>query len=100
MVPGHVQGLSRVPPDRPEGGAGGELDSDGLWWTPGSEGRRQNEECRMQNRRAKPPEATAVRRQNAECGITGQSQLKPHQCDIQATLKRVDSQGIATLKPP
>jgi hypothetical protein len=32
MVPGHVQGLSRVPPDHHEGGAGGELDSEGLWW--------------------------------------------------------------------
>jgi hypothetical protein len=34
MVPGHVQGLSRKPPDHPEGGVGGELDSDGLWGTP------------------------------------------------------------------
>jgi hypothetical protein len=25
---------------------------------------------------------------------------KATQCDIKATLKRVDSQGIATLKPP
>ena len=30
MVPGHVQGLSRVPPDHPERGAGGELYSEGL----------------------------------------------------------------------
>jgi len=29
---GHVQGRSRVPPDHPEGGAGGELYSEGLWW--------------------------------------------------------------------
>jgi len=28
---GHVQGRSRVPPDRPGGGAGGELYSGGLW---------------------------------------------------------------------
>jgi len=28
---GHVQGMSRVPPDHPEGGAGGELYSGGLW---------------------------------------------------------------------
>ena len=28
---GHVQGMSRVPPDHPEGGAGVELDSGGLW---------------------------------------------------------------------
>jgi len=28
---GHVQGMSRVLPDRPEGGAGGELYSEGLW---------------------------------------------------------------------
>ena len=31
MVPGHVQGLSRVPPDHPEGAAEGELYSEGLW---------------------------------------------------------------------
>ncbi len=31
MVPGHVQGLSRVPPDHPGGGARGELYSGGLW---------------------------------------------------------------------
>jgi len=30
MVPGHVQGLSRVPPDHPEGAAEGELYSKGL----------------------------------------------------------------------
>jgi hypothetical protein len=34
MVPGHVQGLSRVPPDHPEEGAEGELYSEGLWWKP------------------------------------------------------------------
>ena len=28
---GHVQGLSRVPPDHPEADAGGELYSEGLW---------------------------------------------------------------------
>jgi hypothetical protein len=28
---GHVQGLSRVPPDHPEGAAGGEFYSKGLW---------------------------------------------------------------------
>jgi hypothetical protein len=31
MVPEQVQSMSRVPPDQPEGGAGGELDSGGLW---------------------------------------------------------------------
>ena len=31
MVPGYVQGLSRVPPDLPEADAGGELYSEGLW---------------------------------------------------------------------
>jgi hypothetical protein len=31
MVPGHVQGMSRVPPDHPKEGAGGELDSEALW---------------------------------------------------------------------
>src|SRR5208337_4377411 len=41
MVLGHVQGLSRVPPDHPEGGAGGELYSEDLWWTRGNERRRQ-----------------------------------------------------------
>ena len=37
MVLGHVQGMSRVPPDHPEGGRGKELYSRGLWWraTPG-----------------------------------------------------------------
>ena len=30
MVPGLVQGLSRVPPDLPEADAGGELYSEGL----------------------------------------------------------------------
>jgi hypothetical protein len=30
MVPGLVQGLSRVPPGQDEGGTGGELYSDGL----------------------------------------------------------------------
>jgi hypothetical protein len=30
MVLGHVQGMSRVPPDHPEGGAEGELYSEGL----------------------------------------------------------------------
>ena len=31
MVLGHVQALSRVPPDHLQGGAGGELYSYGLW---------------------------------------------------------------------
>jgi hypothetical protein len=58
------------------------------------EGRMKNEECEAaRNYRGA--------KQNAECcGITGQSQLKPDQCYIQATPKRVDTQGIATLKPP
>ena len=34
MVPDHVQGLSRVPPEQPEGGAGVELDSRGLCGKP------------------------------------------------------------------
>jgi hypothetical protein len=34
MVPDHVQGLTRVPPDHREGGQGGELYSGGLWWAP------------------------------------------------------------------
>ena len=31
---GHVQGMSRVPPDHPEEGAEGELYSEGLWGKP------------------------------------------------------------------
>ena len=31
---GHVQGGTRVPPDHPEGGAGDELYSGGLWGKP------------------------------------------------------------------
>jgi hypothetical protein len=38
--------------------------------------------------------------QNAEYRQAGQSHPKPHQCDIKATPKRVDSQPIATPKPP
>jgi hypothetical protein len=34
MVPGHVQGMSMVPPDHPGRGAEGELYSDCLWKTP------------------------------------------------------------------
>ena len=30
----------------------------------------------------------------------GQATPKPHQCDIKATSKRVDSQGVGTPKPP
>ena len=41
MVPGHVQGLSRVPPDHPEGSPGGRVYSRGLWRTRGNEGRTQ-----------------------------------------------------------
>ena len=37
MVIGYVQGLSRVPPGHPEGGAGGELYSVCLWKTLNSE---------------------------------------------------------------
>ena len=55
MVPGHVQGLSRVPPDHPEGGAGGELYSEGLWTI-------RNFEPRTLKGRAKPhPGASAGR---------------------------------------
>ena len=31
MVPGHVQGLSRMPPDHDEGSGAEELYSEGLW---------------------------------------------------------------------
>ncbi len=31
---GHLQGLSRVPPDHPEGGAGAELYPESLWGKP------------------------------------------------------------------
>jgi hypothetical protein len=34
MVPGYVQGMSRVPPDQPEGGVGGELYLEDLWGKP------------------------------------------------------------------
>jgi hypothetical protein len=37
MVPEHVQGLSRVPPEPAEGGAEGELFSGGLWGTPNNQ---------------------------------------------------------------
>jgi hypothetical protein len=42
MGPGYVQGLSRAPPDHPEGGAGGELYSGGLWSTRNIEPRTPN----------------------------------------------------------
>lgn len=39
MVLGLVQGLSKVPPDHPEGGSGVELYSGGVWGTPNFEPR-------------------------------------------------------------
>jgi hypothetical protein len=42
MVPGYVQGMSRVPPDQHPGGAGGELYSEDLWETLNSELRTLN----------------------------------------------------------
>jgi hypothetical protein len=79
MVPGHVQGLSRVPPDHAEGGAGGELDSGGLWWTPNIQHPTSNIQHPTWN---------------------GRTAHEATQSDIKATPKRVDSQGIGTLKPP
>jgi hypothetical protein len=37
---------------------------------------------------------------NAKCRKAGESHPKPHQCDIKATTKPVDSQLIGTTKPP
>src|SRR5208282_946595 len=78
MVPGYVQGLSRVPPDQPEGGEGGELYSQGLWKT-----------LNIQH------PATNFHPRTAP-----QSHPKPLQCDIKATPKPVDSHLIGTPKPP
>ena len=96
MVPGQVQGLSRMPPDFPEAGTEGQLYWEGLWRTLGSEGRRKNAECRMiRQSHAKPPWGQSEgRRKNGEWrGKATQSQLK-------ATSKPSTWEGIATQKPP
>jgi len=59
MVPGYVQGMSRVPPDHAEGGGGGRLYLERLWKTLNSEPRTSNLEPRTLNSRAKPPKATS-----------------------------------------
>ncbi len=74
MVPGHVQSLSRVPPDQPGGGAGGELDSGGLRRTPRGE-------CGLRS---------------AKCGIARQSRLKPLSSHLQATTKPHQSRDMKT----
>jgi hypothetical protein len=43
------------------------------------------------------PQATVGRRQKEECRMKNGGETRS---DLQATLKRVDSQGIATPKPP
>jgi hypothetical protein len=94
MVPGYVQGLSGVPPDHPEGGAGGELYSEGLWWT-------QNIQHPTSNGPAKPPKTTPGRMQSEwRMKNGGAKPRKATQSHIKATPKRVDSQGVGTPKPP
>jgi hypothetical protein len=48
MVPGYVQGMSRVPPDHPERGAVEELYSGGLW----GKAEVQSLKSKVQSRRA------------------------------------------------
>jgi hypothetical protein len=49
-----------------------------------------------------PPASGGPRktRKKAECGMKNAATPKPHQCDIKATSMRVDSQAVATPKPP
>ena len=54
MVPGHVQGLSRMPPDHPEGAAGGGLYSEDLWRTPWGECGMRNSRKRLLQARYRP----------------------------------------------
>ena len=42
MVPGYVQGVSRVPPDHRESGGVGGMNSECLWWAPKLEPRTSN----------------------------------------------------------
>src|ERR1035441_4850447 len=78
MVPGYVQGGTRPPPDHPQGGPGGELYSEGLWKT-------------LNNQHPTS---------DIEPGKAGQASLKPPQCALKATTKRVDSQLIGTPMRP
>ena len=75
---GRYHGGTMVPPYHIEGGGSGGLYSDRLWLTPSIEHPASSFEHQA------PPKAT----------------LKPLQCDIKATPMRVDSQAVATPKPP
>jgi hypothetical protein len=100
MVPGHVQGLSRVPPERPERGAGEELYSGGLWGRAEVQSLKSKVQSRRRETRFGPGGRGEGRTQNEECRKTGQSHPKPLQCDLKATSMRVDRQPIGTPKPP
>src|ERR1035437_999430 len=73
MVPGCVQGMSRVPPDQPEGGGRGRLYLERLWKTLNLEPRTLNLEQRDKATRGE------CRRKNAECRSTVQSHIMRHQ---------------------
>jgi hypothetical protein len=80
---GHFQGGTRVPPDHRQGGEGGELYSKGLWKTLNFEPQTSNLEPRTLNSRAKLPQATPKRRENAEGRKAGQS--KREACSLAVT---------------
>jgi hypothetical protein len=90
MVPGLVQGLSRVPPDHPGGGGGGGLYSGGLWGKP----EVQSPKSKVRGQQPGSARGTGVkaegRMKNAE------EPDKATQSHINATSKLPQSHLIAT----
>ena len=86
---GRHQGGTRVPPDHPEGGAGGELYLEGLWRTAWGECGMRNAECGVVGQSRPKPQWGECRRKKDECRNGRQSRPKPHQ-----------SQPKARRKPP
>src|ERR1035438_10391155 len=110
MVPGLIQGMSRVRPDPPEQGVGGRLNSEGLWgrsavYGLASEVKRPRAEPRFCAGESGPPEShpganAEFRMQNAECGMPHNATAKPPQSVLIARGLRPQSHPKATLTPP
>ena len=67
---------------------------------PGAKGGTKNIQHRMAAEAAGAHKSTPERVKNEEGKRTGQASPMRRQCDIKATSKRVDSQGMGTPKPP
>src|ERR1017187_9070369 len=96
---GHVQGRSRVPPDHPKGGAGGELYSKDLWRTHGGECGLRIADCGIIGQRCPKPDTNQVHGRYEPCAWEGIGRCKPGTWEVNGRYMRGTSHPNTTWKP-